>query len=68
MWSNVFELLLLLLLCFNIISIYRSDPDLHELLENSQQQRFIFFGGKGGVGKTSVSAAVALKCADKVIL
>ncbi len=65
MWSNVFELLLLL--CFNTISIHRSGPGLHELLENSQEQRFVFFGGKGGVGKTSVSAAVALKCADKVI-
>ncbi len=42
-------------------------PDLHELLENSQRQRFIFIGGKGGVGKTSVGAAVALKCADEVI-
>eukprot|EP01084_Bolivina_argentea_P232093 391245_1 len=46
-------------------SIHRSGPGLHELLENSQEQRFVFFGGKGGVGKTSVSAAVALKCADK---
>ncbi|CAM9243341.1 unnamed protein product, partial [Phaeothamnion confervicola] len=27
-------------------------------------QRFIFFGGKGGVGKTSTSAAAAIRCAD----
>ncbi|GAA0303758.1 ArsA family ATPase [Halarchaeum salinum] len=26
--------------------------------------RFTFFGGKGGVGKTTVSAAYALRCAD----
>ncbi len=45
-----------------------SGPGLHEILEQSQQQRFIFFGGKGGVGKTSVSTAVAVKCADQVIL
>ncbi len=70
-WSNVLELLLLLLLllCFNVISMHMSSgPGLHEMLEHSQQQRFIFFGGKGGVGKTSVSAAVAVKCADQVIL
>jgi arsenite-transporting ATPase len=26
--------------------------------------RFVFFGGKGGVGKTTVSSAYGLKCAD----
>ncbi len=62
-WSDVLELLL----CFNTVSIHRSGSGLNEMLEHSQQQRFIFFGGKGGVGKTSVSAAVAVKCADKVI-
>ena len=26
--------------------------------------RFVFFGGKGGVGKTTVSSAYGLKCAN----
>jgi arsenite-transporting ATPase len=28
-------------------------------------RKFVFFGGKGGVGKTTVSAAYALKCANE---
>jgi hypothetical protein len=39
---------------------------LGEILESrgSAKQRYIFFGGKGGVGKTSTSAASAIRCAD----
>lgn len=31
---------------------------------NGVSERFVFFGGKGGVGKTSTAAAVAIQCAD----
>lgn len=34
------------------------------LLEAPDKRRYIFFGGKGGVGKTSTSASVAVRCAD----
>ena len=34
------------------------------LLELGQSHRILFFGGKGGVGKTTVSAATALAMAD----
>lgn len=39
---------------------------LGELLHsrNGVSERFVFFGGKGGVGKTSTAAAVAIQCAD----
>lgn len=39
---------------------------LGELLHsrNGVNERFVFFGGKGGVGKTSTAAAVAVHCAD----
>ncbi|MDP1757640.1 MAG: ArsA-related P-loop ATPase, partial [Pseudohongiella sp.] len=34
------------------------------LLELAAQRRVLFFGGKGGVGKTTVSASTALAMAD----
>lgn len=43
-----------------------SATGLGELLQprNGVKERFVFFGGKGGVGKTSTAAAVAIRCAD----
>lgn len=44
-----------------------SSPDVSKLdllLEPRDKRRYIFFGGKGGVGKTSTSASVAVRCAD----
>jgi arsenite-transporting ATPase len=41
------------------------------LLDIARSHRILFFGGKGGVGKTTVSAATALACANagaKVLL
>lgn len=35
------------------------------LLELARSRRILFFGGKGGVGKTTVSAAAALRMADE---
>jgi len=35
------------------------------LLELARSRRILFFGGKGGVGKTTVSAATALRLADE---
>ncbi|MDT8429530.1 MAG: ArsA family ATPase [Pseudomonadales bacterium] len=35
------------------------------LLELAQKRRILFFGGKGGVGKTTVSAATALGMAER---
>ena len=40
-------------------------PTLDALLANKDKRRFIFFGGKGGVGKTSTAAAVSIKAADE---
>jgi arsenite/tail-anchored protein-transporting ATPase len=37
------------------------------LLENRNRRRYVFFTGKGGTGKTSTSAAVAVKMADEGI-
>lgn len=41
-----------------------TSPTLDSLLKPRDKRRFIFFGGKGGVGKTSSSAAAAVRCAD----
>lgn len=41
-----------------------SRPTLDNLLHNPHKRRYIFFGGKGGVGKTTSAAAVALRMAD----
>lgn len=41
-----------------------SAPNLDTLIAQRDRRRFIFFGGKGGVGKTSSAAAVAIECAD----
>jgi arsenite/tail-anchored protein-transporting ATPase len=38
---------------------------LDSLLENRNRRRYVFFTGKGGTGKTSTSAAVAVKMADE---
>ena len=42
-------------------------PTLAELGESRHgvTQRFVFFGGKGGVGKTSTSTAMAVHLADR---
>lgn len=39
--------------------------ELGEMRKPGLMQRFIFFGGKGGVGKTSTSTAIALHLADQ---
>lgn len=41
-----------------------SAANLDTLIAQRERRRFIFFGGKGGVGKTSSAAAVAVECAD----
>ncbi|MDY6777547.1 MAG: ArsA family ATPase [Candidatus Nanohaloarchaea archaeon] len=38
---------------------------LESLRGGGQETRFMFFGGKGGVGKTSISAATALRLAEE---
>lgn len=42
-----------------------SFASLDTLVEDPHRRRFIFFGGKGGVGKTSSAAAVGVQCADE---
>lgn len=42
-----------------------ADAGLDSLLEPRDVRRYIFFGGKGGVGKTSSAAAAAVKMADE---
>jgi arsenite/tail-anchored protein-transporting ATPase len=42
-------------------------PKLDSLLTNSESRRYMFFTGKGGTGKTSTSAATAVKFADEGI-
>lgn len=42
-----------------------SAAPLQTLVADAARRRFIFFGGKGGVGKTSSAAAVAVRCADE---
>lgn len=37
---------------------------LNELLTDASQ-RLVFVGGKGGVGKTTTSSAIAVRCADE---
>ena len=39
--------------------------DLREMLENNPDRRYIMFGGKGGLGKTTFSAATAYYLAKK---
>lgn len=41
-----------------------TQPNLNPILDPRYSRRFIFFGGKGGVGKTSASAAAAVRSAD----
>lgn len=38
---------------------------LRKLLDDRTTRRYVFVGGKGGVGKTSTAAALALRCADE---
>lgn len=43
----------------------QAQESLDAILSPRDKRRYIFFGGKGGVGKTSTSAAAAIKCADE---
>lgn len=42
-----------------------STAPLRKLLDDRTTRRYVFVGGKGGVGKTSTAAALALRCADE---
>lgn len=47
------------------IDTTQSSGLLSNLLDKPQERRYVFFTGKGGTGKTSTSAAVAVKMADE---
>jgi hypothetical protein len=60
--NSIFYLLFLVL--FSLLNLADSNGSLDEILSN-RNLKFIFFSGKGGVGKTTVSSSFAIELATR---
>lgn len=62
--SNMFKCAALFFCLLNFVIHTKSDGSLESILANRKLQ-FIFFSGKGGVGKTTVSSSFAIELASR---